>query len=365
MKIAIVGAGISGLSCAIGLKRHGVIPDVFERKSHIGAGMNFMGGVFRQFHHNRKDPLCYVNKRYNLKLIPNSSINNLTMIGPNHTSHIKGKLGYMFKRGEESGSLENQLAAYAKVPVRFDTYADAVELAKEYDAVIAATGDDKVAKQLGIWNVRMNTQCRVATVLGEFDPSALTMWINNDYTKHGFCFMAAVTQKQAYIHLIVNAVTSEELDCYWKRFIEAQQLSVKIILTTDHEENNGYASKLKERNIIFTGNSAGMLDTAVGFGAFNAIESGFMAADSILGKGDYEKMTRPIRKYVDDLCHIRTLINNFNNKCFGRFIALLGFPGLKQLIYKAPLFRIRDVMPGIKLYNRISGSRGGCGEDAE
>ena len=36
MKIAIIGAGLSGLACALECERLGVIPDVFERDESVG-----------------------------------------------------------------------------------------------------------------------------------------------------------------------------------------------------------------------------------------------------------------------------------------------------------------------------------------
>ncbi len=36
LKVAIIGAGTSGLSCAIELERHGIYPEIFERNSFIG-----------------------------------------------------------------------------------------------------------------------------------------------------------------------------------------------------------------------------------------------------------------------------------------------------------------------------------------
>jgi len=36
MNVAIMGAGLSGLDCAIGLERHGVHPIISEKRSQAG-----------------------------------------------------------------------------------------------------------------------------------------------------------------------------------------------------------------------------------------------------------------------------------------------------------------------------------------
>ena len=36
MRVAIIGAGLSGLSCALELERHGIKPDIFEKKDYVG-----------------------------------------------------------------------------------------------------------------------------------------------------------------------------------------------------------------------------------------------------------------------------------------------------------------------------------------
>lgn len=43
MKIAIIGAGLSGLSCALELERNGIIANVFERDSSTGWPFSEVG----------------------------------------------------------------------------------------------------------------------------------------------------------------------------------------------------------------------------------------------------------------------------------------------------------------------------------
>jgi flavin-dependent dehydrogenase len=36
MNIAIMGAGLSGLACAITLEKHGITPEIYESRSRVG-----------------------------------------------------------------------------------------------------------------------------------------------------------------------------------------------------------------------------------------------------------------------------------------------------------------------------------------
>jgi flavin-dependent dehydrogenase len=36
MEVAIKGAGMSGLSCAITLEKHGIKPTIFEKRNRVG-----------------------------------------------------------------------------------------------------------------------------------------------------------------------------------------------------------------------------------------------------------------------------------------------------------------------------------------
>jgi digeranylgeranylglycerophospholipid reductase len=41
MKVALIGGGLSGLSCAHELPRNRITPTIVERKSYIGALLDF------------------------------------------------------------------------------------------------------------------------------------------------------------------------------------------------------------------------------------------------------------------------------------------------------------------------------------
>lgn len=70
IKIAIMGAGLSGLTCAITLERHGISPVIFEHKKTVGD--RFVNGEILLSLLNRPvfDSLAYFSEQYGIFYIP-------------------------------------------------------------------------------------------------------------------------------------------------------------------------------------------------------------------------------------------------------------------------------------------------------
>ena len=64
MKVAIIGAGLSGLSCAVELKKHGITPTVFEKTKTLGDKPGRLVSTLRLFHRSIVPPMDFINKRY-------------------------------------------------------------------------------------------------------------------------------------------------------------------------------------------------------------------------------------------------------------------------------------------------------------
>jgi flavin-dependent dehydrogenase len=353
MKIAIIGAGLAGLSCAGELVKNGIYPTIFEKKSYIGKDYLFSSTTLRLLDRTYRSSVKYLNKRYNLNLKPFSHLKEITMIAPQKKTIVRGNLGYIYMRGEEKNSLENQLAYGLNANIIFDTYININDIKNDFDYIIVATGDEVIPKEMGVWTTTFNACTRVAIVLGDFKVDSVKMWVNDDYSKSCYGYIAPYSTKNGRLLLSVDNITVYELDYYWDKFFNEENLSYDIIETKDIEYSIGTTSSAKIDNIYLVGNSAGLIDDFLGFGAVNAIESGILAAHSIVKGVDYNKLIKPIKNHVAKLHNFRKALNTFDNKDFNKLISFLGFPVVKQFIYNNPLIKGQNLSFIAKIYNSI------------
>lgn len=354
LKVAIIGAGVSGLSCAYELEKNGVNPVIFEKRSHIGEGLAYTGLWPHQFMRTYFNPLLYLKRKYGINLTPLSSVREITMYSPGKKLTVRGNHGCIFKRGVEKYSLENQFASNLSSPVIFDRYIESInDIRNDFSHIVVACAGNLIPKELGVWNDAFSAQGRVATIVGNFDPSACFLWLNTRYANNSFAYIIPNSAKEASLVLLVNNIASREMDYYWNEFQRIEDIKAVIIQTRDIEHFAGYLDSYQIGNIYITGNSAGFTDNLLGIGAFNAIESGIFAARAIMHKLDYNSLVQPIVRNIQKLGNVRSAMNNLDNDGFDRFIGILKAPVIKQLVYKNPLFRFNNVSSLAKLYNKF------------
>lgn len=66
MRVAIIGAGISGLSCAYELEKNGIDPVIFEKNGRIGNPTGYSGIFIRAFTRGFKNPFRNFENKYDL-----------------------------------------------------------------------------------------------------------------------------------------------------------------------------------------------------------------------------------------------------------------------------------------------------------
>lgn len=353
MKVAIIGAGLAGLSCAHEFEKNGIAPTIFERKRRIGEDVDYVTSTLQLFDRKHGDPLKYIKDNFEIDLMPLSILKNIEMNAPNKKTIVKGTRGYIFCRGEAGHSIENQVASYVKSPITFYKHVYIDDIRKDYDYVINATGSYDYAKQRGIFTPHYQAFVRIAVISGSFDKNTIKMWVNNEYSKQSFSYMLPHSPNKACLTVVADNITHTELDYYWEKYVNLENLQNTIVKTRDAIHETGIVYPPKIDNEYFAGTSGGFLGSVLGFGMVNAITTGAFSARSIIYKQDYEKLVKPIRKFLFKKYELRKVINTFDNNDFDKLVEFLGLPVVKQIIYKNPLARAHHASFAAKVYNKL------------
>jgi digeranylgeranylglycerophospholipid reductase len=292
VKVAIVGGGVAGLCCAIELERHGENPIIFEKKSFLGDVFDLNAWIFNDLKNQGKDPLVLLRDKFQIELKPNQTIQKIIQYDQGKQKDLKGDFGTILKRGMEKESLGNQLAKMFSGKVHFDTYIyDVDELIHQYDKIIVATGNPNIAKSLQMWKPTSFYRVKMATVLGAFDTRAVVFWRDPNFSKDGFAYLIANSEKEAIITLVVNEVSYSEMEFYWKKFLSVSGFDYKIIEINDVDFPVGVMKKhtaedrYPKEKIFFIGNARATKDHFLGDGLVETIENGVQTARKILGMG--------------------------------------------------------------------------------
>lgn len=338
MKIAIMGAGLAGLSCAHELEKHGIRPVVYERNSYIGDQLTHVSALLEIINRPIKNLIEYMEAEYDIKITPLDTITKLTHFSPNKTTVIKGNLGFFIKRNNENDSIIGQLYSHLKnTDLRLNQSPDLDKLVLSNDYVIVANGNTIYTETLGCWQNWLNTYVQGAVVMGNFDPHELKVWVNKEYCKRGYAYLTPFNERKASLVLITSDVNEKEVDHYWERFLNTENFKYTITEEFKLEHKSGFAYPLKVDNVLFAGNAGGAIDPFLGFGQFNSITHGVMAARSILFNQDYEKLVARITEKTFEMLQFRKVYDMLNNKGYDLLIRSIGLPGIKHVAYYTPL----------------------------
>jgi len=355
LKIAIIGAGLAGLACAIECERLGVIPDVFERDQSVGwiwpNAAHFLNILEREMGDIRE----HLREVYGLDLKPLSELRSIIMKSPGQETKIEGRLGYIYARGKCKESLENQLfEALKRTPVHFNRVADYKELSPKYDYVVLANGKDTGSKELGVWENHFLVHIRGGLVFGSFATDSSTIYFNKDYAGKGYARLAPLNATQALVGLCNIGCGEFETDRFYADLVEREGLAhlefyCKFSMPVF---SCGSVTKFQVGNILLAGRAAGLTDRLLGTGAIEAMISGIMAARAMIHDLDYKSLIEPIKRHLENISALRTPFESLDNKGLDRLMLVMGAPGIKQAIYNTGM-NFTDVVGGVlkKVYH--------------
>jgi flavin-dependent dehydrogenase len=344
MKVAIIGAGISGLACAGELEKYGISPVIFEKKSYIGDAYAHVSVILEIIHRPIRDVLRYLRDNFDIDIKPINTINTIVHNSPGISTTIKGNFGYFLKNNREPDCVRNQLKnRLRKSVIELDTFGDYDKLEKQYDRIVIATGQSIQAKELGCWQQWTASYVKGACVEGNFDPNTLTMWLNKDYCKDGYAYLTPFSRERASLVLVVTDVEEKEVDNYWSLFLNAENIKYEIIETFKLPHNAGYVYPPALGKFIFVGNAAGGFEPFLGFGLLHGIIMGISAARTIATGKSYEKQIKSVISENIRMRYIRKTFNTLTNRGYDNIVSLIGMPGIKQVLYDS---RINIVKAG-------------------
>lgn len=357
MNVAIIGAGLSGLACAIQLERFGITPDIFEVKNRVGEAHPHISAILNIITRPLKDPIQYLNNTYGLNITPYGVLKKIIHNGPNSEATVTGDLGCFINRGQDYISIENQLARMVKSKIYFNTCIDYKNIKSNYDYIIIATGQKVEAKELGVWQDRVPTYVKGAIVLGEFETDTLIVWLNKYYCNSGYAYLTPFNNKRASLVLIVTEATEQEIDRYWDLFIATENIKYDIVEYFKREHYTAHVYPHKVDNLFLVGNAAGAIDPFLGFGQFMSLITGCEAAKAIIEGLDYESSIDEVVKLNLRLGEFRKALNSIDNDELDILIKSINMPGVNSIVYNTNLNVVTLGSLGIKAYNYIFGDK--------
>lgn len=345
MKVAILGAGLSGLSCAITLEKHGLEPVVYEKRSQVGD--RFVNGevMLSILHRPIGDCIAYLSEKHGLYLHPTGHISKLHILSANKNSVIHGNLGHINIRGRDSDSYEAQLARQYSGKIVFDSSASYEELLQDYTHVVVATGDGDYARRLGNFREDLSVSLKGATVEGRFDRFSSAAWLNYDYAPKGYGYLIPFSDREANVVLaypddLDNQRLSMEsqFEGFLRHVEDTLHQSLRI---TDGFQITRYPIGIcrspRIGNTFFVGNCFGSMMPFLGFGQLTAFLTGVYAAYDLCGLGHYEELARPLTDSYHHSLILRRTMEQLDNEDLDRFVGMLdGYLGHK--LFNSPSF---------------------------
>jgi len=281
-EIKILGAGISGLTCAINLAKAGRKVIVYEREKEIGKRYE---GDFRGLENwsEEKDFLDFL-KDINIKInFLCEPISAATLFGPSGKEYIfslKRPAYYTVKRGKDKDCLDYGLAEQAR-SLGAEIILNVEKKQNEADIVATGSVTEKYLDALVRGMI-------FETNLGDYQYAVL----NDKIAPNGYGYFLI----HHHIATLAACIFKDyqRADYYLDETLKFFQSKIKFNIKNSRKFG-GYGSffiadTAIKNGKLYLGEAAGFQDFLWGFGMRYAMRSGFLAAKSILENKNYDQL---------------------------------------------------------------------------
>lgn len=368
MEVAIMGAGLSGLCCALTLERYGITPTIFEKRNRVGD--RFVNGeaMFSILNRPTKDSLPEISEKYHIKLNPIDEVNKLFIHSKNEIGTIDGKIGYTNIRGRHEDSFESQLEEGLKTNINFNSTYEYEDLCKNFQCVVLATGDGEYASHLGNYKCDLTCTIKGTTVQGKFITSNPHVWFNYEMIPKGYVWLIPFSEKEANLVLAYPDYPDNiklNLNDMWEKCyaLACKNLDQNLRITDNFEITRymmGICNRAKIDNTYFVGNCFGAISPGLGFGQYASILTGVHSAYDICGFGTYEEFTKPLFENYNHSLIFRRFLESLTDEEIDFGVKNLDKKIITKLIDKAcsnnSSFDLLELStPIMKLWNNYKG----------
>ncbi|MFD2704553.1 NAD(P)/FAD-dependent oxidoreductase [Salibacterium lacus] len=321
MKIAIMGAGLSGLACASTLEKNGLTADIFEKRNHVGD--RFINGeAFMSFLTKPVDDVVrYLSEEFHLYVKPVSAISRLSFYSERQSAVIEAHSGFITLRGRHRHALEQQLAEQVSSRVHYHSERTYEALQQDYTHVILATGDASYAANLRNFQEYLSVSLQGSILKGNFERDHVRIWLDNNIAPQGYAYLLPISSTEANLVMAypdAAAGSKEQTEKQWQLLQDAagQALQQSLHIEDQFQIKNykiGMCHSPRIGNTFFAGNCFGSIMPFLGFGQFESILTGIYAAFDLCGYGRYEEFTKPLRKSFHDSMVLRQGMETLSN----------------------------------------------------
>ncbi|GHH99888.1 NAD(P)/FAD-dependent oxidoreductase [Neobacillus kokaensis] len=328
MNIAIMGAGLSGLACAITLEKAGIRPAIFEKRSQVGD--RFVNGeaLLSIFTHPDRDNIATFSDQYGIYLSPTSHIQRMELFSKNKKAVIEGHLGFSNIRGREQDSFEAQLERQTKSTIKFHSEETYEQLLSDYTHVVLAAGDGAYSKSMKNFREDFTVSIKGVTISGKFDRYTVMSWLDYDLAPFGYGFLIPYSEKEANLSIAIPDIPKNahvHISDLWDVFYQKvrSQLVQNLPITDQFQITQypiGICNSPRIGNTYFVGNCYGSMMPFMGFGQYAAILSGVYAAYDLCGMGNYEELMKPLRQSYENSLVLRKAMEQLSNEGLDRII---------------------------------------------
>lgn len=326
MRVAVIGAGPAGLACALTLERLGILPDVFEKGDRVGYPVAMVQSLLGISHPWLGEQLTFLREELGLAIRPLSRLERVIYHCPGVRQEVAGRHGYLILRGRDEGSLERQLTGLLATRIKFCHWAEAGQLAGQYDYVVVADGSGRTARQAGVWQRSLRAMVRGAQVLGEFDPCTAEVYFDTVYAGRGYGSLVPFDSRRAELTLQLVPGPGDKMDHSWRVFLAREGLVFDVNTRFDLVFAAGRVTRHQIGNVLLVGNAGGLVEPLLGLGILAALVSGVLAARAIAGQGDYGRLLAAYAKRQDEFIAARAGFNCLDQIGITRLVGLLGLP---------------------------------------